>query len=1040
LFADALNGDWHVSPASPCINAGEMLHPDQYPASDFDGNPRISHGQIDIGPYEYHREKIFVSGTFTADTSWIADTVIVENHVIINNEVKLAIAPGTTVLMDGYFFIEIRGFLHAMGNEMSRITFTVADTNGFSNLETPDGSWAGFRINSYGIDDDSTIITYCDINHVNIQYGAMSLSSGLSIRIDHCRFYDNYGPNGASIKISGCNPVITNNEFYNHHQQTEYDEIIHITSECAPVLKNNHFHHNFITAVSVHGSLPAIENNIFEYNENEFGTGIICDGSNPRIIGNIFRNNKGLPLIITDNSEPAILNNIICNNSVLTPYGPSDGIAAMYVDWNSNPLLINNTICNNLTSGNNAVYVSSHCNATMINNIFWGNGSTGEEYYDLFIYGTNQSEIRNNIIFKGESGIWIEGFGSTIENNMDTLPLFVSPTSGAGAEFDAGNADWSLLSISPAINAGLVDMELYSPPANDLLGNIRIWDEKIDLGSIENTQPVFDITEHPRNQIKCEFDSVVLNVESSDTAWFQWQKDGIDITSATGPSLKITDLDQSDQGNYQCIISNMFGTRESNPAYLLVTIKPEFILEPTDLWAENGKQVTLRSYAKGSNLSFQWKKNLENIPEAFSPELIFNSIGSGDEGVYHCVIQNTCGSDSTEKINLFIVPQICMVTVSLITGNNLVVWEKNSTAPLTEFNIYRESTAAGIYDLMATVPASDLSVWEDTTADPTKRAYIYKLTGTDTSGYETPLDLCKPHKTIHLLVSTNPELNSTQLLWDRYFGFDYQTYTIYRSTTQSNFTIVDFMPSSLNSWTETDAGDLEVFYRVSVQKPDPCIPTGGGKKADSGPYSHALSNVDDNRLQAGQAPPDTILLSNHSIDENNMIGALIGKLSTVDADTIDIHTYQLIPGEGDEGNGAFTLIGELLVAGDYFDYETQDNYSIRIRCTDKYDNIREEIFAITVNDVSEPTGYQQYSTQPIMVYPNPFNTSTTVVFPNPNEKEYRLVVTDLSGKVVRSIDNITTSSFILQKENLEKGLYLIELRGTRIYRGRIVIE
>jgi hypothetical protein len=171
-----------------------------------------------------------------------------------------------------------------------------------------------------------------------------------------------------------------------------------------------------------------------------------------------------------------------------------------------------------------------------------------------------------------------------------------------------------------------------------------------------------------------------------------------------------------------------------------------------------------------------------------------------------------------------------------------------------------------------------------------------------------------------------------------------------------------------------------------------------------------------------------------------MIGALIGRLSAIDADSIDTHTYQLVPGEGDTGNESFTLIGDLLVAGDYFDYESQSSYSIRVRCTDKYDNYIEGVFEITVNDVSEPTGYQQNSTQPIMVYPNPFSHSTTLLFPNAEKKEYRLMIMDLSGKVVRSVDRITTSSITLNRETLEKGLYLIELRGEHTYRGRIVIE
>jgi hypothetical protein len=381
-----------------------------------------------------------------------------------------------------------------------------------------------------------------------------------------------------------------------------------------------------------------------------------------------------------------------------------------------------------------------------------------------------------------------------------------------------------------------------------------------------------------------------------------------------------------------------------------------------------------------------------------------------------------------------------MVTVSTISGNNLVIWENSSKAPLTAFNIYRESTAAGLYDLIGTVPYNDLSVFEDNSADPTKRAYIYKITGIDTSGTETDINLCKPHKTIHLLVSTNPELKSTQLAWDKYYGFDYQTYNIYRSSTGTNFTVIDAMSSTLNSWTDPEPITGDLFYRVAVEKPTPCVPTGGGKKAESGPYSHSMSNMDDNRLQSGEYPPDTLILTNNYIDENNIVGKLIGRFLTTDPDTNEAFTYTLVSGDGDDDNMSFSVLADLLIAADYFDYETKSQYSIRVRSTDKTGNIIEGVFIIHINDLSEPTGMNFPTGQQVMVYPNPLRETSTIIFPNPEGSEYTLLLMNLSGKVIRRIGNITTSSFLIERGDLESGYYLIELRGEKVYKGRVVVE
>jgi hypothetical protein len=38
------------------------------------------------------------------------------------------------------------------------------------------------------------------------------------------------------------------------------------------------------------------------------------------------------------------------------------------------------------------------------------------------------------------------------------------------------------------------------------------------------------------------------------------------------------------------------------------------------------------------------------------------------------------------------------------------------------------------------------------------------------------------------------------------------------------------------------------------------------------------------------------------------------------------------------------------------------------------------------------------------------------------------------------VNNITTSEYVLERGDLKQGLYLVELRGYKIYRGKIVVE
>ncbi|MBI5219303.1 MAG: T9SS type A sorting domain-containing protein [Bacteroidia bacterium] len=74
------------------------------------------------------------------------------------------------------------------------------------------------------------------------------------------------------------------------------------------------------------------------------------------------------------------------------------------------------------------------------------------------------------------------------------------------------------------------------------------------------------------------------------------------------------------------------------------------------------------------------------------------------------------------------------------------------------------------------------------------------------------------------------------------------------------------------------------------------------------------------------------------------------------------------------------------------------------------------------------------------IYPNPFTENTLVEFSNPDNFPYSLSVSDITGKIVKYRENISDNKILIKKENLSKGLYFIELKGKKIFRGKIIVE
>ncbi|MBO2639224.1 tandem-95 repeat protein [Shewanella algae] len=105
-------------------------------------------------------------------------------------------------------------------------------------------------------------------------------------------------------------------------------------------------------------------------------------------------------------------------------------------------------------------------------------------------------------------------------------------------------------------------------------------------------------------------------------------------------------------------------------------------------------------------------------------------------------------------------------------------------------------------------------------------------------------------------------------------------------------------------------------------------------------------------FSVNQSPTD-ITLSSTSVNQSGGSNAVVGTLTTTDADVGDSFSYALIAGSGDTNNGSFNLSGDSLRANNASTL-VGGSYSIRVQTTDSGNATFEKAFSITVVDDLAP--------------------------------------------------------------------------------------
>ncbi|MBN1184080.1 MAG: immunoglobulin domain-containing protein, partial [Bacteroidales bacterium] len=588
--------DWTLNTSSPCINKG--LNSEDNTLIDLNGGQRILNGIIDMGAYEtYIPKTTYGGGTISTEVHWLADTVIVNNSFLITNTGSLIIDPGVTVIFSGDYHINCTGLFQANGSEDANIIFTVQETS---------FRWDGLDFDEDETENDTTRLSFCNFKYLN---GQFTIDDRNKFIIKNCLF-DSSTAESVNNFIDIDNSVIefNNNELKNI---SNYGMIFYINSSFIS-MKNNNLNNIEITQQA------------FRLLQTEID-----------LTNNTFYNiTMQYDLVNFNNCKGSIINNLIYNNEAQNLFDGNNVWNDIYIG--------NNTISRN--SSTSSFFYISGCDVD--NNIIVNNSNSS-----LFNFVGYPSTYRNNYLSTGTS---ISG-ATCIDCIYDNDPQFFSPTLTNGISIDAETADWHINSFSQAINNGYSDVS--NLPSTDYDGNSRVNDEQVDIGAYEHQGGLVDIEKNPVGKIICEGDSVFFYVEVDNTATFQWQKDGNDISGATDDTLIIAEVTESDQGSYTCDVSNGYGTNTSSGANLFVKNKSKILANPESRFITEGSQLSIEVAVTGTEpITYEWYANDTLIPAFTTALLQFAEFDTTNEGNYKLYTSNQCGIDSTNVIGLYVLP------------------------------------------------------------------------------------------------------------------------------------------------------------------------------------------------------------------------------------------------------------------------------------------------------------------------------------------------------------------------------------------------
>lgn len=230
-------------------------------------------------------------------------------------------------------------------------------------------------------------------------------------------------------------------------------------------------------------------------------------------------------------------------------------------------------------------------------------------------------------------------------------------SNGAWADVGTGSGAATPSYTTAALSLGDNGLQLRAV-ANNVVG---------DVGSVPVTVSVSDVDVAPSISSQPAALSVVAGSEAvfavvargTEALSYQWRRNGVAITGANAPVLKLAAVSEADATGYSVQVSNTAGSATSDAAQLSVsagaapTVAPTIVTQPVSVLVNSGNTATFAVGVSGSGpLSYQWLRNGSPISGATSAFYSMAAVTIGDAATYAVQVSNSVGSETSWNVVL----------------------------------------------------------------------------------------------------------------------------------------------------------------------------------------------------------------------------------------------------------------------------------------------------------------------------------------------------------------------------------------------------